>query len=571
MSRALLLNVREPEECRAALVEDGRLSLLWVEREDAHTLVGNVYLGRVTHLENSIGAAFVDIGAERPAFLHADDVRRPGEPAPSPHRRAPSQSEDAHLGADADLDNDANTDADADTDAARPESAVASPADAGAEGPAPEGADPDAADAADSAEPEAPETPAAPVRIDALLEKGQAVVVQVVRDPIATKGASLTMELSLPGRTLVLMPSGERVGVSRRIEEPEAREALRALVEALDIPPGMGVVARTAAADATREELAAELGSLVAQWHSLDAAAGIAAPVRLLHEQAGFVLRAVRELAGRNPAGATGTLEIICDTTAAAESVHAELALAATDSRVTLHDSDTPLFHAHEVEHEARSLRNKRVGLPGGAYLVIERTEALWSIDVNSGRLRVGSSLEETALETDLLAARECARQIRLRDLSGLIVIDFIDCRDADNRRRVEETFREELARDPGRLRCSALSEFMLIQVTRRRLRAGAQLSGTEPCGTCHGAGRVVSPAAVAISAVRDVRAALADRGKQRGGGRGTKLTVRCSPDVSAALSGRQERLSSVSKRHGVKVRVVADPSLGVADVVLDT
>jgi ribonuclease E len=286
-------------------------------------------------------------------------------------------------------------------------------------------------------------------------------------------------------------------------------------------------------------------------------AASSAAPA-LLHGEADFVTRAVRELAVRSPEGTGGALRVVTDHADAAAAARRALGASAAEVEVEVHASASPLFHVNGVERAVRQLDEPRVLLPGGASLVIHETEAMWTIDVNSGRLRSGDTPEANALETDLLAAREAARQIRLRDLPGLVVIDFIDfidCREAANRARVEETLRAELAKDPARMRVAPLSEFMVAEITRRRLRSGPARSGASTCRTCRGRGRVLSPAAVGLAALREVRALLAD-GAPRG------VLVVCPPEVADDLARRREDLEELRRRHSVPVDVRSSTSL---------
>jgi len=483
MSRALLLNLVHDEERRAALLEHGRLSLLWIERREDHTFVGNVYKGRVLRLEPSIGAAFVDLGLERPGFLHASDIRRPW-------------SEEAGAGAVRDGE----------------------------------------------------------LAIEDYVEAGADVVVQVTRDPIAHKGATISTYVSLPGRTLVLIPRLGRTAVSRKIEDEPERERLRSVLDGFDRPDDVGVVARTAAVGMAADELTVEYGELRRTHDRLMAKVEQATAPALLHADDEFAARAVRELCARSPDGSNGPLQVIVDDPAAEDLLRDALS-AEADARIEVHDGDAPLFHAHGVEQEVRRLRSPRVALEGGASLVIQQTEALWAIDVNSGRRRNGGNLEQTALDTDLVAAVEVARQIRLRDLAGLIIVDFIDCKDPENRARVEEAVRRELARDPARMRVAAMSEFMVQEITRRRARAGAGRAGLAPCTACGGTGHVHKPSAAGLAALRDVGALLARR-------EGTSLEIACAPAVADDLEGREDELLRLERRHRATIDVVEDPDL---------
>ncbi len=490
MSRTLLINVADDEERRAALLENDRLSLLWVERTDDHSYVGNIYKGRVVRLEPSIGAAFVEVGLERAGFLHVADVRHPdtegergerGEPRTNGRREA---------------------------------------------------------------------------RIDEVLQRGQEIVVQVARDPIANKGATLTTYLSLPGRTLVLFPGLGRIAVSRKIEDEAVRDRLRTTLESFDLPPDVGVVARTASADAPDDELRTEMESVLADHAALREAVQRASAPALVHRAADFASRAVQELLVRSPDGAGGPTRVVADTPDSVDRARAAVVDAHERPSVELHDGPEPLFHAHGIESEVRHLASTRVALNGGASLVIQETEALWAIDVNSGKRRRGANLEATALETGLLAAAEVARQIRLRDLAGLIIVDFIDCREPENRAQVEAAVRQELARDPARMRVAAMSEFMVLEITRKRTRAGAGRAGSLRCPSCGGVGRVRSAASAGLAALRDARAALA-RGKP------SRLEIVCSPSVADDLERREGDLAALEAAHGVEIDVVEEPGIG--------
>ena len=480
MTRSLLLNLEDDEERRAALVEDGRLSLVWVERAEEKSLVGNIYKGRVTNVEPSIGAAFVDIGLDRPGFLHGGDVPALSEDTGSPAETAP---------------------------------------------------------------------------IHQLVEAGQDIVVQVTRDPLGHKGPTLTGHVSIPGRRVVLFPGLGRKAVSRKITDPAERARLEQIVSAVPGMQSLGVVVRTAAEGVSAQELSEELANLLVEFQDFEAAASSCRVPSMLREDSDFVTRAVRELLGRNPEGSAGPVRILCDTQEGVRRASAALASAAGVPEVELHGGELPLFHAHGIEREIRGLDEPRVPLPGGACLVIHETEALWAIDVNSGRMRDAQNLEETALQVDLTAAAEAARQIRLRDLGGLVVVDFIDCIAPENRAKVEEKLRTELAKDPARMRIAPLSEFMVAEITRRRMRSGPAHAGSAVCPGCRGRGRTRAPRSAGLAALREVRAVLANKAE-------AGVEVWCSPVIAEDLDDRVAALRALEERHGVVVRVHVDDQM---------
>ncbi|MCE9635965.1 MAG: Rne/Rng family ribonuclease [Planctomycetes bacterium] len=512
MSRVLLLDVADAEERRAALLENGAPSLFWVERDDERSLVGNVYLGRVVRVEPSIGAAFVDLGLDRPGFLPADD-------AAFREVRDEVAAAVPEGGADA-------TAAPAEVDAIAPGDATS---DVGAVGVAD------------------------PRRIVDMLRTGDSIIVQVARDAVARKGPTLTTFISYAGRTIVVLPGLGRIAVSRKLDDPAVRSSIEERIGRLGLPPGLGVVARTACAEATDEEMADDAARLLAAHRCVETARASARAPALLHEEDDFITRAVRELSVRAPEGAAGPLRIVVNSADAEARAIALTARMSPGPEIVLHAEGPPLFHAFGVERELRALDEPRVALVGGATIVIHETEAMWTIDVNSGRLRTADSLEETALATDLLAAKEVARQIRLRDLSGLIVIDFIDCRDEANRQKVEAAVRAELAKDPAKMRVAPLSEFMVCEITRRRLRSGAARSGAHVCPSCGGRGRIRSARSAGLAAIRDVRALLAD-----GAPRGVDVTA--APAVAAELDRRRPEIVLLEQRHSSRVHVHRSP-----------
>jgi ribonuclease E len=486
MGRSLLFDLRDPEEHRAAVVEEGRLAELAVEIADRRRRQGDVYLGRVVRVEAAVEAAFVDIGAERPGFLHAHDVMP--------------------LYAD----------------------------------------DPDDLCAFERR----PRRPAA--RIGDLLQEGRKVLVQVVRDAVGTKGPTLTTYIALPGRWLVLMPSLERIGVSRRVADPAARDRARAAVASLDPPPGLGLIVRTAGADRAEADLRREMEALHRVFVGLGERCRSASPPALLLREGSLLVRTLRDWL------ASEVDEVLVDS---AEG-HAEAAEFLAEAsppwagRLRRHEGPAPLFHAAGIEGAVDRIFERRVPLPRGGFLLVEPTEALVAIDVNSGKSNRGEDLEATALETDLAAAREVARQLRLRDLGGLVVVDFIDVREPDNREAVNRAVREALEADRARVRWTPLSEFGLVEITRRRSGPSLRQVLHEGCPSCRGRGVVRTAASGGLRALREARALRAD-------GRG-EIAVRAAPAVAGWLRERRgEEIAALG------VRLEEDPSLpcGAAEV----
>lgn len=456
---ALAVNQRDPEEIRVALHEGSDLVDLRWERVDRPTKVGNIYLAVVRQVEPGLDAAFVDFGDRRAGFLHrgnvhpgyADDSQSPLEVASLPSRE-PTQFDD-----------------------------VAEPVD-----------DP---------ETELLEEDAGP-RIEDLLRPGQEILVQVLRDPVRGKGATLTTILSLPGRHTVLVPSLGRVGVSRRIVDSERRAELRSWVEEALGEAGLGAIARTAAAEADRDELRADLAPLLETWRQLGSAGDQVEAPAAVYEEASPAVRAIRELLRPE------VDRVVVDTPEAAETVRGLLAryLPGHEIPVEAYEQRRPLFETLGLERDWQLLFRSRVPVGAGASIVIHETEALTAIDVNSGRVDKGT-LEDTALEANRLAALEMARQVRLRDLGGILVADFIDMQRPESRREIERTLREAVRADRARLKLGRMSSFGLLAMTRRRQGTGLPRASEAQCPHCGGAGHVGHHQAGALRLLRRLRA----------------------------------------------------------------
>ena len=320
-------------------------------------------------------------------------------------------------------------------------------------------------------------------RIEQTLKSGQTVLVQVTKDPMGTKGARLTQHLSVAGRYCVLAPGDEMLGISRKLTDDE-RERLRKILKGLR-PEGYGLIVRTAAEGATREQLEADIARLVRIWEEIDGKASDAKPLDAVYEEPGLVMRVIRDVFG------TEYSDLIVDNEELAGQIRDYLSDVSPDfvERVTVHTGDDHVFEAYEVTNQIRRALEKKVWLKSGGYLIIEKTEAMWVIDVNTGKFVGERNLEETVLRNNLEAADEIARQLRLRDMGGIIVIDFVDMLVPANRDEVLKRFRRELARDKTKSRVMEISKLGLVQMTRKNVSQGLQESFTEPCDVCDGRG----------------------------------------------------------------------------------
>ncbi len=498
MSTLLAVNALHHER-RVALVEKGTLAELYIERPSGRGLVGNIYLGRVVRVLPGMDAAFVDIGLDKAGFLYVSDVLQP-----------------------------------------------ASTADLGlvVEKEADEGDEPTAETAVDEAG-EGPSVPP-PARISDLLHNGQVIVVQVAKAPIGTKGARLTTHITLPGRLLVFLPTVDHVGISRRIVHEGERRRLKELVERLR-PPSTGFIVRTAAEGADEEVLAADMRFLTRLWQDVQARAGQSAAPTQLYQDLDLIRRATRDLFTAevdrliidDPAEHVTLLEFV------------RTFMPALAARVELYQGGEPLFDALGLEVEIGRALDRKVWLKSSSTIVIDQTEALTAIDVNTGRYVGKHNLEDTITKINLEAVREIVCQLRLRDLGGIIIIDFIDMERPTNRERVFSALQEALTGDRARTNILKISELGLVEMTRKRVRESLTRSLTEPCPYCDGTGRVKSTASVCYEILRAV--------EREARGRKGVLRVSASSTVAKRLIDEEQAvLESLERRLGVQVRVDA-------------
>jgi ribonuclease E len=395
------------------------------------------------------------------------------------------------------------------------------------------------------------------VDISEMLTKGQEVLVQITKDQIGMKVPTLTTYISLPGRYLVLMPSISKCGVSKKITSEDERAKLRALLKGLNPPAGMGYIIRTAGLDRTREELARDLTYLLNLWKAILGKVKTSESPATIYKETDLVIRSIRDLF-------SGDIdEVVVDNydvyTRAKEFLRG--VMPRYEEIVQFYPGPTPLFHKYNVERQIEGLQAKRVPLKSGGSIIIEQTEALVAIDVNSGKFKGEKNLEETAYRTNLEASEEIARQIRLRDLGGLIVCDFIDMRDRRHMTAVERALRAHLRRDRARVRVARISRFSLIEMTRQRVRESLKRTTYKQCAHCGGTGYVKSTESVALEVLREVQLRLVEHPNQR-------VTVVCHPEVAEYLRKRkQESLDKISERFQQPIEVVASRDLRLDEV----
>jgi ribonuclease G len=547
LKREILINGSQ-RETRVAILEDDRLVELLVDRPDHRRTVGDIYLGRVEAVLPGIQAAFVDIGQEKSAFLHASDLLEPDEdedPVEEAEEESDAEAGDAPAAA-------AATETGGADDAATERKGSWRGRDRRRRGRSNGAAATERPANGEGKQREISSRRALP-NIQDILKKGQTLPVQVTKEPISTKGCRVTAQISLPGRFLVYMPYASKVGVSRKIESREQRAKLREMVTKLLPKDAGGVIVRTVAEGVTEEHFRREIESLLALWRKINRKKTFVrrAPA-LLHRETSLTRGIIRDLfSAKVDALHVDSRELYNEIEQYLSQIDPELL-----GRVHLYTEPTPLFDKFDIESEIRDLFKARVELPTGGSLIIQPTEALVSIDVNTGRYTGKKDPEKTILRTNLEAAREIARQIRLRDIGGIIVCDFIDMETRSNRDKVLQELRTHLGRDRARTKALAVSELGLVEMTRQRVRPSLWHSMTTDCPTCGGSGRVFTPEVVA----RRLERALKRAGHEH---RERQLTVRLHPEVALYLLEEEPKLlQTLSKLTALDLELRDDPMM---------
>ena len=478
MTKEIIVNV-DPRETRIAVLDDGQLTELHVEREQR--VVGNLYKARVDNVLPGMDAAFVEIGLERNAFLYKDDI----------------------LPEDDDGDN---------------------PRFAGRDRRS--------------------------LRIQDLVKRGDQILVQVVKGPRGTKGSRVSSRVSLPGRFLVLMPDANNLGVSRKIEEGKERDRLKKAVQGFK-EQGFGVIVRTESEGRTATELRQDYQMLVDTWRGIKQKTESMRAPALIHQDMGLVYKILRDTFGSD------VQRLVMDSPSDYRQAHEIIARLSPDlqDRIELYDGEQPVFEHYKIEGAIEKFLQRKVPLKSGGYLVIDQTEALVSIDVNSGKFTGGAGLSDTILRTNLEATEEIARQLRLRDLGGMIILDFIDMDSARDKKAVMDSFVKALKDDRSRTKISSISALGLIEMTRKRTGETVDTAMTEVCPYCQGLGRVPSAETVSLEVERQLRHKAATTDAEA-------FVVAAHPDVAAHLIGVQgEDIQELERQLRVAIYVRSVPA----------
>ncbi len=488
MAREMLINWLQGEECRVAVVENGSLEELYVERASLNNHVGNIYKGKVVNIESGIQAAFVDFGTGKNGFLHISDL----------HPRYFSKAGTDFM---------------------------------------------EKIGERKSLKERMP--------IQKCLHGGEELIVQVTKEGIKTKGPTLTTYLALPGKYLVMMPWMQRNGVSHKIEDEEERKRLRTILEESKPPKGQGFIIRTAGEGCSKRDIQNDLKYLKRLWGSIEKRIKTAKAPEEIYQESDLVIRTIRDVFNSKIS------KIVCDSEKVVRKIRDFLGIATPrlKNRAVYYDSNVPLFHKYKIDEEIAKIQSRVVELEGGGSIVIEQTEALVSIDVNSGRYRKQKSAEQTAYKINMNAAVEIARQLRLRDMGGLIICDFIDMHSEKHRREVERAFRNATKTDRARSKILRISRFGIVEMTRQRMRPSLQSTTYLACPNCGGTGFIKSHESSAIEIIRLLNLAVSKKQIKR-------IELSVSPEVAGYLQNeKRATIANLEQTTGKHIIIHSSPN----------
>ncbi|MBN1809826.1 MAG: Rne/Rng family ribonuclease [Planctomycetes bacterium] len=490
-SRIMLINSDHPSEIRVAILVEGILDELYIERSKTDRITGNIYKALVGNIDPALQAAFVDLGTGRNGFLHASDVVPPDggykgvlkKPRRSRRRKPQGRK----------------------------------------------------------------------LSVEEMLRSKQEVLVQVVREGLGHKGPGITTYISVPGKYLVLMPALGKVGVSKKIEDPAVRRKLKERMVGFRVPKELGLIVRTAASTASDDEIRTDLNYLKRVWANLKKQAKETPAPTLLYKESDLVTRALRETL-------TADTDLVVvdaqDAFALARDFVTKISPAAKD-KVTLYEGKDPLFVHYRVERQIEDLYERRVSLPSGGYMVIDQTEAMVAVDVNTGHNKERSGAEEMILNTNLEAAHELARQLRLRDIGGLVLVDFIDMGVAENRKRLQDELKAIFSKDRARVSIAPISPFGVVEMTRQRTGKGILNVVFNRCPVCAGSGLVRSRESLGLSVMRSIRAVLSSRSETN-----NIVIVLAAADAIEFLNEFRQEISALEADGGPRIMVRPDPAV---------
>ena len=502
MKRDIVINATD-NESRIAITEDEKLVELYVDRPEKERVVGNIYLGRVKKVLPGIKAAFIDIGFPQDAFLHFSDISDSME------------SYNSILSDETEIDDDSDDE--------------------------------------EQSENNKPKNRNRNFKSPKNLKTGQDIIVQITKEPVGNKGVRVTTEVSLPGRYLVLLPFDNNVGVSKRIQSFKEKKRLRKLIKS-DIPDGFGAILRTNAETEKEEFILNDLKSLVEKWREIEKNIKDENPPALLYKDATMTSTVLRDIFSDS------INQLIVDNKKIFKDIKnyvKENAPAMMD-KIELYTKRVPIFDEYGIEKEIAKSLSRKVWLKSGGYIIVEHTEAMTVVDVNSGRYAAKQEQELNSLKTNLEAAREAARQIRLRDLGGIIVIDFIDLTDDKNRKKIYDEMKKEFHRDKTKSTIYPLTDLCIMQITRQRIRQSIMHSFSEPCNACGGAGFIPSKSTIVGTIERWLRRFCTENKEW-------KIVLTVHPHIAAYLNeGTIRNITKLKWKYKIFINLIEEPSLAI-------
>lgn len=567
-TKRMLVDAIHPEETRIVVTNGNRLEEFDFESATRRQLRGNIYLAKVTRVEPSLQAAFIEYGGNRHGFLAFSEIHPDYYQIPVADREALLRDEEhdeeeherehaaAHALAPTEAAADADpqsTEPDEDEEHSHIEQAPTSNEPVESVGGS------DALD--DVQERRRPSQRRHQYKIQEVIKRRQVMLVQVVKEERGNKGAALTTYLSLAGRYSVLMPNTARGGgISRKITNAADRKRLKDIVGDLEVPQGQGIILRTAGASRTKAEVKRDFEYLQRLWENVRSLTLKSQAPCLVYEEGSLIKRTIRDLYNKD----IDELFVTGDDAYREAKDFMRMIMPSHAKNVQLYKEDAPLFSKFNVEGQLDQMFSPQVTLPSGGYLVINPTEALVSIDVNSGRATKEHNIEDTALQTNLEAAEEVARQLRLRDLAGLIVIDFIDMVENRSNRAVERKLKEALKNDRARIQVGRISHFGLLEMSRQRIRFGVVESSTHKCPTCQGTGLVRSVESLALMVMRNVEDHVMKKP-------GQSINLRVPTDVALyILNSKRGTLNMLEAKYGLSITIVADDHVGPSHFAIE-
>lgn len=499
MIKEIIIN-SSSNQTRVAITEDGNLSDFFVDYPENRRMVGDIYLGRVARVLPGIRAAFIDIGMKHDAFLHFSDI---GERT--------KQFQDMLGEDDSDVD---DIDEDESNNNHKPGNHHESEN--------------------QNDEP-----------ITTKLHKGQEILVQITKEPVNNKGVRVTSSVSLPGRFCVLLPFDNKIGISKKISDYKERRRLRSIARGI-IPPNYGLIIRTVAKDQTEEAVKDDLNNLLKTWKTIENTAKNEKPPSLVHQDLSTTDSVIRDLLTPDIS------KVFVDSKKLYKQIKNYVQLVQPDllEKIELYKSSSSIFDEFKIEEQIKTLMGRKVPLPSGGYLIIEHTEAMVVIDVNSGRYAKSKEQEQNSLKTDLEASREIARQLRLRDIGGIIVVDFIDLEEEKNRKKIYDELKKEFRRDRSKVSVLPMSDFGLVQITRQRIRQNILQAMKEVCPVCGGSGFITKESHL----VYDIEDWLK---KFRRFSKEFSLIIKCHPSDANRL--KNTRFTKIQFKYLVKLKIEED------------